>query len=384
MEVRAGAGVSLEEAAREARYAAWKQRAARRVRSLLTAQHADDQVETLLLALMRGAGPAGLAAMPRRAALGHGPAAASAAGSAAQRAAGLCRRGTALTWVDDPSNSSCASTATTCGPKSCRACASAGPRWRRRCRRSARHCATAAATLADVAAVDLAAAADGAGLDWPCSGAGRAARQRAGAARLVVAGRVCAAPRPATWSRSCGMLEARVDAHPLLALPEGARARARGAPAAGAAPVAAIAPCTSHGRGAGSVRRSRCPRGSSRCGRIAHGDLDLARLPAVLRVHCPPRRRGAAARCASCCRSWPCRLWERERLPLLYPGDGRGCAGGRRSVAASGQSQARARTAAPGHGSSGGRSADLLTCPPVAAGAACGPASLSNSAVNPP
>ena len=56
-------GVSLEAAAREARYGALAQRLGPH-EVLLTAQHADDQLETVLLQLLRGAGLPGLAAMP--------------------------------------------------------------------------------------------------------------------------------------------------------------------------------------------------------------------------------------------------------------------------------------------------------------------------------
>jgi len=64
-------GESLEAIARQARYASM----AELLESddlLLTAQHRDDQAETLLLALLRGSGPAGLAAMPPVAPLGRG------------------------------------------------------------------------------------------------------------------------------------------------------------------------------------------------------------------------------------------------------------------------------------------------------------------------
>lgn len=55
--------LSLEAAARTARYAALAQ-LLDRGETLVTAHHQDDQCETLLLALKRGSGPAGLAAMP--------------------------------------------------------------------------------------------------------------------------------------------------------------------------------------------------------------------------------------------------------------------------------------------------------------------------------
>ena len=64
-------GESPEAAARTARYRAladWLPAGA----LLITAQHQDDQAETLLLQLFRGAGPRGLSAMPRLAGLGQG------------------------------------------------------------------------------------------------------------------------------------------------------------------------------------------------------------------------------------------------------------------------------------------------------------------------
>ena len=62
-------GQSPEDAARQARYKAFEAvaldgKAQVAIKSIALAQHADDQVETVLLALSRGAGVAGLAAMP--------------------------------------------------------------------------------------------------------------------------------------------------------------------------------------------------------------------------------------------------------------------------------------------------------------------------------
>lgn len=71
VKVLPGRGQSIEAVARDARYAALG-RGLRRGEWLLTAHHVDDQLETMLLQLLRGAGVSGLAAMPRRAPLGTG------------------------------------------------------------------------------------------------------------------------------------------------------------------------------------------------------------------------------------------------------------------------------------------------------------------------
>ena len=64
-------GLGIEAAAREARYGLLA-RLLREREVLLTAHHQDDQMETILMQLLRGAGVAGLAGMPHRAPFSRG------------------------------------------------------------------------------------------------------------------------------------------------------------------------------------------------------------------------------------------------------------------------------------------------------------------------
>jgi tRNA(Ile)-lysidine synthase len=71
MRVQVQPGASLERAARDARYQAFAE-VVRAWEMLLTGQHRDDQAETLLFRLLRGAGVRGLAAMPVQRPLAQG------------------------------------------------------------------------------------------------------------------------------------------------------------------------------------------------------------------------------------------------------------------------------------------------------------------------
>ena len=109
VDARHQSGQSPEDAARRARYAALiaavqAMPEATRPKSIALAQHADDQVETLLIALSRGAGLPGLAAMPatwQRAGLSWHRPLLGLAGADLRN----WLRAQGQTWVEDPSNS---------------------------------------------------------------------------------------------------------------------------------------------------------------------------------------------------------------------------------------------------------------------------------------
>jgi len=100
--VQVASGASLERAAREARYTAFSQVLASG-EVLLTAQHRDDQAETLLFRLLRGTGLHGLTAMPRQRALGKGQLLRPLLDVSRAELEGYARA-QGLTWVEDPSN----------------------------------------------------------------------------------------------------------------------------------------------------------------------------------------------------------------------------------------------------------------------------------------
>jgi tRNA(Ile)-lysidine synthase len=95
-------GESLEAVAREARYKAMAERIGQG-ELLLTAQHLDDQAETLLLQLLRGSGPAGLAAMPPITRFAGGWLARPLLDCSRQALAQYARAHQ-LIWQEDPSN----------------------------------------------------------------------------------------------------------------------------------------------------------------------------------------------------------------------------------------------------------------------------------------
>ena len=151
-------GQSPEDAARQARYAALAEAVHSEwpgVRDVALAQHADDQVETLLIALSRGAGLPGLASMPahwqRQGLNWHRPC--LAVPGAAMREWLHSQR---QSWVDDPSNTDEKFTRNRIRARVLPALAEALPAFRETFARSAAHAAQAQEVLNEVAAQDLA------------------------------------------------------------------------------------------------------------------------------------------------------------------------------------------------------------------------------------
>jgi tRNA(Ile)-lysidine synthase len=154
------AGQSPEEAARKARYSALSEAVCshpllRGVQHIAVAQHADDQVETLLLALSRGAGLAGLACMPsqwsRDGLQWHRPFLSVPA--AKLRA---CLVQAKISWIEDPTNQDEQFTRNRIRAQLLPALERAFPQFRETFARSASHAAEAQQILEEVAQADCA------------------------------------------------------------------------------------------------------------------------------------------------------------------------------------------------------------------------------------
>lgn len=160
LDARHAPGQSPEDAARQARYQAFEAFAHdhiqnNAIKSIALAQHADDQAETLLLALSRGAGVAGLAAMPARweraGLVWHRPLL-QVAGAEVRR--WLSAQGQA--WVEDPTNTDERFTRNRIRAQLLPALDAAFPSFRDTFARSADNAAQAAELLDELAQQDLA------------------------------------------------------------------------------------------------------------------------------------------------------------------------------------------------------------------------------------
>ncbi|MDR3369585.1 tRNA lysidine(34) synthetase TilS [Rhodoferax sp.] len=159
VDARPAPGQSPEDAARRARYKAFEALAPLNkgefaIKSIAVAHHADDQMETLLLALSRGAGLPGLSAMPSSWTRGgihyHRPLL-RVAGQEIRR--WLAEQGAA--FVDDPSNQQERFTRNRIRAQVLPALAACFPQFRDTLARSAQHAAQAQALLLEVAQQDL-------------------------------------------------------------------------------------------------------------------------------------------------------------------------------------------------------------------------------------
>jgi tRNA(Ile)-lysidine synthase len=317
-------GASLEALARTERYRLLGAQLAPG-ETLLTAHHEDDQFETVLLQLLRGAGVAGLAAMPRRAPLGRGQLMRPLLGfTRAQLRAFVAASG--LPFTEDPSNADLRFDRNFLRARLVPGIRERWPGASAVLARSARHFAEARELLAELAARDLQPLARDARLRIVGLRQLSAARQR-NAVRHWVVREGLAVPDSAHLARILGELcAARADANPLVAWPGGELRRHRGE-------LYALQPAQPAPRAlAWRLSRARvlglpAGLGSLRLRADARGELALARLPRTLRVRfraggesLRTQARGPTRRLKELLRAAGIPPWLRTRIPLIYAG----------------------------------------------------------------
>jgi tRNA(Ile)-lysidine synthase len=314
------AGASVEAAAREARYAALAERL-RADERLLTAHHRDDQLETVLIQMLRGAGVAGLAAMPARARLGPGWHLRPLLDVDRASLEAYARRH-ALGWIDDPMNDALRYDRGWLRARVLPAIRERWPAAGATVSRSAAHFAEASQVLAEVAEEDAAClVGDG---RMVIEGLRRLSRNR----RINVVrwwlGRQGLRPPPAARLQSAmdAFLTARGDASPLLHWESGEVRRYRGQ-------LYALSPMP---RLPGAAARELPADLGPGLGRFALVEGRDGGLPVAAAVSATIRfRRGGESlrphpdrprkRLKDLCQEAGIVPWMRARLPLVYVGD---------------------------------------------------------------
>lgn len=156
VQARHAPGQSPEDAARQVRYSALARMAAGAgAAGVLLGQHADDQAETLLLALSRGAGLPGLAAMSERFER-HGMVFGRPLLDVPSAALRVWLQSAGHAFVDDPSNTNQRFTRNRIRAQLLPAWEASFPGFRTMLARSAAHAAQAQRLLDDLATIDLA------------------------------------------------------------------------------------------------------------------------------------------------------------------------------------------------------------------------------------
>lgn len=133
---------------------------------LFTGQHRDDQAETLLFRLLRGAGLRGMAAMPGQRALGQGSLVRPLLGCSRQQLQDHAQVN-GLAWIEDPSNADTQFARNYLRSEVFPLLQQRWPQASQNLARAAEHLGEAQGLLDELAQDDLALAGEGAPLAWP-------------------------------------------------------------------------------------------------------------------------------------------------------------------------------------------------------------------------
>ena len=323
--VETGAGVSLEAAARDARYAALALQM-RDGECLLTAHHAQDQAETVLLQLLRGAGLKGLAAMPPCRSWQRGwhlRPLLDVTRQDLERYAGAW----GVTAVNDPMNADQRFDRVYLRTSLWPLVEARWPGAARALARTARHVGEAQALLDQAAAASVDQLRDGAALSVPALRALSAAEQR-NALRYWILQQSVPPPSARRLAEALRQIVAANDDHlPAVLWGDHALRRYRNRlfltpampPCVDERGEWATAAAATHllARGLGTLQWS-----------SQSGGLDAARLPAMLVVRrrrggesLKPQRYARTQTLQHLCQSLGVLPWMRNALPLLYAGD---------------------------------------------------------------